>query len=90
MATPNEDSTYTSAHHLEFFRTVLYDTLSLALSLPPLSDGLDRLSYSTLSPADPSTVVVIAHTVPTKLLGTPPFFQCILMALRVFKKCNNS
>ncbi len=27
-----------------------------------------------------------AHTVPTKLLGTPPFFQCILMALRVLEK----
>ncbi len=25
-------------------------------------------------------------TVPTKLLGTPPFFQCILMALRVLEK----
>jgi hypothetical protein len=26
------------------------------------------------------------HTVPTKLLGTPPYFQCILMALRVLVK----
>jgi hypothetical protein len=26
------------------------------------------------------------YTVPTKLLGTPPFFQCILMALRVSEK----
>jgi hypothetical protein len=26
------------------------------------------------------------HTVPTKLLGTPPFFQCILMALHVLEK----
>ena len=25
-------------------------------------------------------------TVPTKLLGTPPFFQCILMTLRVLEK----
>jgi hypothetical protein len=30
--------------------------------------------------------LVITHTVPTKLLGTPPFFQCILMALRVLEK----
>ncbi len=30
------------------------------------------------------------YTVPTKLLGTPPYFQCILMALRVLEKCNNS
>ncbi len=29
-------------------------------------------------------------TVPTKLLGTPPYFQCILMALRVLENCNNS
>ena len=28
----------------------------------------------------------LAFTVPTKLLGTPPFFQCILMALRVLEK----
>ncbi len=32
----------------------------------------------------------IRYTVPTKLLGTPPYFQCILMALRVLEKCNNS
>ena len=25
-------------------------------------------------------------TVPTKLLGTPPLFQCILMTLRVLEK----
>jgi hypothetical protein len=28
----------------------------------------------------------MTHTVPTKLLGTPPYFQCILMALRVLEK----
>jgi hypothetical protein len=28
----------------------------------------------------------LINTVPTKLLGTPPFFQCILMALRVSEK----
>jgi uncharacterized oligopeptide transporter (OPT) family protein len=34
--------------------------------------------------------MVTQLTVPTKLLGTPPYFQCILMALRVLEKCNNS
>jgi hypothetical protein len=28
----------------------------------------------------------VRNTVPTKLLGTLPFFQCILMALRVLEK----
>jgi hypothetical protein len=32
------------------------------------------------------TVDMARYTVPTKLLGTPPFFQCILMALRVLGK----
>jgi hypothetical protein len=36
------------------------------------------------------TVIQTVDTVPTKLLGTPPYFQCILMALRVLEKCNNS
>ena len=32
------------------------------------------------------TEIIFKFTVPTKLLGTPPFFQCILMALRVLEK----
>ncbi len=70
----------TSAHHLEFFRTVLYDTLSLSRS--PLSDGLDRLSYSTLLPTDPSTVVVVAHINGcSNKTGCPPPPSCIMIII---------
>jgi hypothetical protein len=45
-----------------------------------------REPFATLPASGPTGKI----TVPTKLLGTPPYFQCILMALRVLEKCNNS
>ena len=42
--------------------------------------------YPHLNDSQKTEISTIASTVPTKLLGTPPFFQCILMALRVLEK----
>ncbi len=53
------------------------------------TEAMDELNkcylFLQLRDMDNNTYI-LPPTVPTKLLGTPPFFQCILIALRVLEK----